>query len=437
MSLSGAGLQNLVRACLGPVALAIYAMTQFAGSNPSGHGNVLWAASFGLAVAAALILRRRISTTQVMALEVLTISLVYDWQYSLGGALRDLNLYLHAGSQFLAGGQVYTTVAIHRYPGSGGFLPFLYAPPTLPVFGALSALPYWLAAALWVGFSVAAIVFSLRAFGLSWRWAFVALLWGPIEQGLYVGNVVIPSLLLLAVAPRLGGMLGLGPMLKPQNGILWLWLVRQRAWRALAASVVVVMGVVAITLPLTGTSLWSEWISGLLAYQQSQQILTGLYGIGLGRWLPAWASGLIAVAVVAAALRARGRKGLARLGLASVVASPSLWSHGLVFAIPELLRLRGQWFWLAAGLCVGGWPGPQAAIGLAVAGWFVSRLVQRLDERLMPQATGAVAIHPLGRHAVQRPRRVFPKSSSAGQAAAEPQAAVPSEKGVEKDYPIA
>jgi Glycosyltransferase family 87 len=397
-------LRGSARASLGPLALAVYGATQFAGSYPAGRGNWLWAATLGLALTVAFIWRRRLTTHQIMALEVLTISLVYDYQYSIGGELRDLKLYLHAGSQFLAGGQVYTTVPIHHYPGSDGFLPFLYAPPTLPILGALSALPYWLAAGLWIGSSVAAIVLSLRLFGLSWRWAFLALLWGPIEQGLYVGNVVIPSLLLLAVALRRGGILGLGPMLKPQNGILWLWLVRQRAWRSLAASVLVVIGVIAITLPLTGTRLWGDWISALLAFQQSQQILTGLYGIGLGRWIPVWAYVLIGLAGVAAALLARGRKGLARLGLASVIASPSLWSHGLVFAIPEILRLRGQWFWLAAGLCIGGWPGPQAAIGFIAAGWFVSPLIHRLTERLMPQATIGPTTHPLDSRAAQRPR---------------------------------
>ena len=64
---------------------------------------------------------------------------------------------------------------------------------------------------------------------------------------------------------------------------------------------------------------------------------------------------------------ARGREGLARLGLASVVASPSLYIHGFVFAVPSFLRLRAEWLWLAAGMTsVYGWPGPQLALGIGV-----------------------------------------------------------------------
>lgn len=396
---------KVVRAAAGPVALAVFALTQFVGTSPYGWGGALWVALFGLGAGVALIVRRRLTTTQVMALEVLACSLVKDGGFSTWGVLRDLGLYLHAGTQFLAGAPVYTTVAMDHYP-YGGNLPFLYAPPTVPVFAALSALPFWLVGSVWLGASVAAILLSLRIFGLSWKWALLALLWPPIEEGLFVGNVAIPSLLLLALAPRLGGLLGLGTMLKPQNGIVWLWLLRERRWRSLAFSVALVAGVVAISLPITGVGLWSEWIRGLSAYERSQEIVPNFYGIGLGRWVPLWMLVPLALAVVGVALVPRGRKGLARLGVASVVASPSLWSHGFILAIPEFLRLRGQWFWMAAGLCAGGrWPGPQAAIGLAVAGWFVGPRIHRATHRFMPRASADIdtAIHPLGRRAREVP----------------------------------
>ena len=96
------------------------------------------------------------------------------------------------------------------------------------------------------------------------------------------------------------------------------------------------------TLPLVGIDLWRDWLNGLSAYQESQQYLNGLYGVGLGRYLPMWAFLAIAALTLVAALWVRGREGLARLGLASVVASPSLWSHGFVFGIPSFLRLRAE-----------------------------------------------------------------------------------------------
>jgi hypothetical protein len=364
---------------------------------PDGLGAFRWIALFGICAIGALLVFRRLSSTDIMALEVFTCGLVTDWQNSTAGALRDLLLYLHAGAQFLSGSPVYTTVPIDRYPQPGGYLPFLYAPPTLPIFGLLSVLPFWVVGPLWLAFSTCSILTALRLFGVPWRWAIVALLWPPIEQGLFVGNVVIPSLLLLAIAPRAGGLLGLGTLLKPQNGIIWLWLARQGTWRTGAYSLAVLACAAIVTLPLTGLSLWGEWLKGLLAYQQSQQLVPGLYGVGFGRWLPLVVFAPLAFAVVVAALIPRGREALARLGLASVMASPSLWSHGFVFAIPEFLRLRGQWFWLVIGFCaVGKWPGPQAAILMVAVGWFLGPFVRRFGERLMPASPPTSGTHPLG-----------------------------------------
>jgi hypothetical protein len=347
--------------------------------------------------ATALAVRRGLSPTEVMAIQVLAAVLFSDYQNSTGGALRDLHLYLNAGAQFIHNHAVYTTAVLHTYPRGGlEHLPFLYAPPTLPLLGLMSELPRGIADAVWVAGSLAAVLVSLRAFGLAWRWALLALLWTPIEQGLFTGNVAIPSLLVLGAAMRSGGVLFLGPLLKPQNGILSLWLIRERAWGSLAAGLVALAVLVAATLPLTGIDMWRDWFAGLAAYQQSQQNLHGLYGVGLGRYLPTAAFVAIAALVLLAALWHRGREGLARLGLASVVASPSLWSHGFVFAIPAFLRLRAEWLWLVAGLTtVGGWPGPQLALVIGVAAWFVKRLARPEDEppdgpRSRPP------LHPLG-----------------------------------------
>jgi hypothetical protein len=235
------------------------------------------------------------------------------------------------------------------------------------------------------------VVWSLRLLGLSWRWVAVGLLWPPIEQGLFTGNVAAPSLLLLALAPRLVGGLVLGGLLKPQNGVMALWLLRERAWRSLAVGLGALLAIVVVTLPFTGIGLWADWVTGLFAYQESQSNLSGLYGVGLGRYLPFSLFAAAAVIVTLLALVPRGRESLGRLGLASAVASPSLWSHGFVVAIPAFLRLRASLCWLALGLlCTGDFPGPQLALALPVAAWVAGGLglreIARPDE-----------LHPLGR----------------------------------------
>jgi hypothetical protein len=360
---------------------------------PNNHGDWLWAGLFALAAVAVLLYRRGLTAVQTMALQVMSIAIVSDWQNSSGGGLRDFNLYLNAGAEFLAGHSPYTTVALHHYPGGGlEHLPFLYAPPTLPIFGFLSALPHALASGLWVGGSIALVVLSLRAFGLSWRWTLLAFLWTPLEQGLFVGNVAVPSVALLALALRFGPTLIFGSLLKPQNGIVALWLLRERAWRSLSVGLFALAALFIFLLPLVGIDLWRQWIQGLLAYQQSEQFLPGLYGVGLGKFLPMWQVIAIAGAVTLGAFLGRGRDGLARFSLASVIASPSLWSHGFLFAIPAVLRLRGPWFWLVAGmLCAGQWPGPQLALGLAAVAWFVPWLRRTEEDVADPRSP-----HPLG-----------------------------------------
>jgi hypothetical protein len=375
---------------LGPLVLGAYFVWQFGGVWLVGRGDVVWVSFAAMLTAVLWIVRRGPPTAvELMALEVLAASLLNDLDYSRAGALRDLRLYLDAGGAFLAGHSPYTTHVLTAYPADLGDLPFLYAPPTLPFFGLLSALPFPLVASLWFAGSAAAVVLALRAFGLSWAWAVMSLAWFPIEQAIYTGNVAAPSLLILAFAPALPAILLLGTVLKPQNAILVLWLVRQRDWRSLAWGVVAVVALVAVTLPFTGIGLWQDWVRSLLAYQGSEQNFHSLYGVGLAKYLPLPVFIAIAAVATVLALAATGRIGLAHLGLASVIASPSLWSHGFMFAIPAFLSLRAPWLWLVAGLLsIGPFPGPQVALLIAALAWFLPSL-RRDESRAGPHPLGA------------------------------------------------
>jgi hypothetical protein len=391
--------RQFVMSWWGPAALAACALLWFHKTSGGGRDDFLWAGILVASGAAVLIVRRRLSWSEVMALEVLAATVVDDrltWVH--GGVLRDLHLYLNAGAQFMAHGTAYTTTALHGLPPGGvEYLPFLYAPPTLPIFGLLSELPRGVVDVLWVAASVGAVLISLRSFGLNWRWTVVALLWTPIAQGLFVGNVVIPSLILFGAAARAGGPLVLGPLLKPQNGVVSLWLLRERAWSSLRNGLLALVLVVGATLPFTGIDLWRQWFEGLAAYQQSQNYLPYLYGLGLGRYLPLVVFVAVAAVALAGALWASGREGLARLGLASVVASPSLYTHGFVFAIPAFLRLRSEWLWLAAGMaCVTPVPWPQLALAMGVASWFIPWMARRPETEQAIGDNRRRPLHPLG-----------------------------------------
>jgi hypothetical protein len=304
--------------------------------------------------------------------------------------LRDLALYLKAGDAWLAEAPVYARVPLVAKPDDLSNYPFLYPPLTLPLFGALSILPFPLASVLWLGGSVAAVLGGLRVVGLGWRWCLLFLAWPPVAQGLYVGNVAIPMFVLFAAAVARPALLAVPPIFKLYSGVASLWLLRREHWRELALGAVAVAAVALVTLPLTGVGLWAEWIEGLRVYQASQRLLPEyLYGFGLARYVPLLLVAALAVVVTLLALLARERREqLSRLGVATVVASPSLFSHGWLVAVPGLARLHTPWFWLAFGLTACS-PGPAwfLALLLVAASWYRPAMRKR---------PGDDPWHPLG-----------------------------------------
>ncbi len=309
-----------------------------------------WIALVALCGTAAVWLRsgagRRVRPLEAAALVAVPGMLLTDLSMTYQ-PLRDLGIYLKAGAHFLAATPVYLQAPIDVRPADLSNYPFLYPPLTLPFFAALSALPQMLAQAAWVGGSLALGLAALRSMGLRWRWVFLAILWPPLFQGLWVGNVAVPALALFALAPRYGGGLVVGGVFKSYTGIAALWLVRERRWLELLGGVAIVVVLGLATLPLTGPQPWLDWLDGLGFYQASQANLPILYGFGLTEYVPAWLFLALGAAAVLAAIAVRGRAGLARLGTATIVASPSLWGHGMLMAVPSLLYLRPAWLWLA------------------------------------------------------------------------------------------
>jgi len=376
---------------------------------PVGPGVAYWPAWIALVAAAALIaslaLRRLrpegpwLRPVEAVAILALTAMVLTDLTMTYQ-PLRDLGIYLKAGQHYLAGTPVYLQAPMTERPADLTNYPFLYPPLTLPIFAGLSLLPVSVAQALWVGCSLGLALLALRIIGLPLRWlAFVAL-WPPLFQGLWVGNAAVAALALFALGPWLGAGLVAGAIFKSYTGIAALWLVRERRWSQLASGVAAIAVLALLTLPLVGVSACQGWIEALRLYQVSQQNVPVLYGFGLLKFVPLWAFVALAVAALLAALRATGCEGLARLGTATIVASPSLWGHGLLVAVPSMLNLRAPWLWLAIGIT----SAPDGlqwwwAIGLIAASWFMPGLRRpaaaagdsaagEADESLHPLAAG-------------------------------------------------
>ena len=286
-------------------------------------------------------------------------------------ALRDLDLYLRAGAAWSAGVPVYLDHLATSVPVDRSMYPFLYPPLTLPLFGFLAALPRDVVHVGWMALSAGLALVALRSLGLSWPWALAALLWRPFAEGLWVGNVAVPVLAAFAVAPRAGSLLALPAVFKVYTAILALWLIRERRWRAVAAAMGLVAGLGLVTLPLVGLDSWRAWLAGLAWWDASAPGL-GTYaaGFALEHWLGRPIALGVALAAVLLALRAREREGLWRLGVATPVASPALFPHGLLTALPALLALRPTLLWLALAATAAA-PGPVfwVAPALAIAAW--------------------------------------------------------------------
>ncbi|MGH2464057.1 MAG: hypothetical protein ACRDGI_01205, partial [Candidatus Limnocylindrales bacterium] len=212
--------------------------------------------------------------------------------------------------------------------------------------------------------------------------------------GLYVGNVALPLFVLFAAGPLLGSSLIVGALLKPQSAIAGLWLVRERQWQAIGLALAVLAGLVLATLPMTGFEPWRAWLDGLGWFSRSQPLVPRtFYGLALAEYVPGALAIGAAVAALAAGLLVGGRPGLARLGVASVVASPSLYAHGFTIALPALLELRALAFWAAIAITsVAGGLSWFAALGLVGASWFLP-ILRRPDH---DRGGTEDELHPLG-----------------------------------------
>ncbi len=372
-----------------------------------------------LAASSLLVARLRPSAPRLRPVEALAILAVVAmvltdvtmaWQ-----PLRDLAIYFKAGEHFRDGSAVYMQVPLTVQPVDLSNYPFLYPPCTLPLFAALSLLPVLAAQGLWVGCSVGLGLAALHLFGLPRRWLAPALLWPPLFQGLWVGNVAVPALALYALGPWLGAGLVLGGVFKSYTALGALWLVRERRWRQIAAGVGAMVLLVAATLPLTGATLWSDWLNSLGIYQTSQRSLQSLYGFGLPRFVPFDVFVAAAVAAVVVALLARGRESLARLATATVIASPSRFGHGMLMAVPSLLSLRSPWLWLAVGFLstpdgLQWW----LAIVVVAASWATPAMRRASPIGAGSPGGGRVADEPL--HPLKAGQLTWPRFSVEGEA---------------------
>ncbi len=200
--------------------------------------------------------------------------------------------------------------------------------------------------------------------------------------------------LLFAATWRYGAAAPLAGVFKAQSGVVALWLVRERRWRSLAIGAGAVAVLVLATLPITGVAIYGAWLRGLDHFQASLARFPSMMGLALQRYLPIAAAAGVAVAAVCLGLLAGGRQGLARLGVAAVVASPTVYIHGLAFGLPAVLMLDGATAWgllAVSPWSLGGWWMLAVAMAMLLMG-----LTRRAAAGPAPASGGGAAEAPRG-----------------------------------------
>jgi hypothetical protein len=320
-----------------------------------------WTVATSLGIAGALALRLRTPDRDrrrmlalpevVLVIGIVASWIVYDlilWQHTI--VFYDLDVYLGSAARWLDGGHAYMTTTVTAWPASAKSDFFLYPPPLLPVFGLLSLLP---AGAVAVGFTAAKVACAYRAgrwLGLSRTCSVALLAFPPVMIGFASGNIASLTFLLFVAGAKSGGALIVDGLFKVQSGLPALWLIRQRRGRGILAGALAVLAIVLVTLPLVGFDSWREWWNGLGFRAASQADVPALFGYSYAQWLPWAVYAAVAAALFLLAVIFRGRRGLSALGLASIFASPALWPHGFIFALPAVLTLEnGAAVWLVLG----------------------------------------------------------------------------------------
>ena len=286
----------------------------------------------------------------------------------------DFLAYHQAIERVANGGPLYDM----SFTETGGFGLFYYPPtfaPLLLPFALLAAEP---ATWAWIGVSLVAFVAGVAILPVSRsvRW-WILLLAGlsfPFVYAVKLGQVGPVLFLAFAVGwrwlddpRRLGASAAVGAAIKLQPGLVLVWALLTRRFRAVLVGVVVLAALAAAATLLAGPTAWSDFfvlirtVTDPIATERNLTPGAVAYQLGAS---PATATGLQVVSTVAvivaflAAIRWTADEASYLVAvIASQLVSPILWDHyALLLLLPVAYLLSaGRWWALAIPL-VTAWP---------------------------------------------------------------------------------
>jgi hypothetical protein len=274
----------------------------------------------------------------------------YAWDFhAFWGAARNV---LHGRSPYASFGADSSGTAYPLY---------LYPPLLAEAIAPLGALPFIVAAGLFVAASVAAIVSALWLLRVrDWRCYGAAFLWLPVLHGLRLGTITPFLVLGLAACWRLRERSGMTPLLSSvvtAKLFLWPLLVSGLCTRRIASAARVLawtLGCVLAGWAIIGFAGFTSYPS-LLSATQDEWIANG-YGAGavlMHLGVPHAAAGAVLFSCAAAllALSARASDDRLRFGGAIVIAcafSPAAWLHyvALLLVVVAIFQPSLGWAWV-------------------------------------------------------------------------------------------
>jgi len=301
----------------------------------------------------------------------------------------DLLIPLRAVERWLAGGLAYVP---DGFTDPQALPPFLYPPFVLPLLAPLTILPEEALRWAWVA-GMAAIGFgSYRWLGLGILPAILALLWIPMAEGIWTGNIAVVLFAAFVTTfwqrsrggrpatprdlkeaaqagPRVGFLAAALASVKPSQVHAWLVIVRYQP-RSAVIGLWPWLAVVLVTLPIVGLGAYVNWVEQVrLAADPSWPMM----GVSLLAYLPAAIFGLLSVGSLVVAWRLRGRDLGAWLGILMFLVTPNMHSFNALFLLPGLLLIRREFALMAAMLmstytAQGWWLGAAIIVGSMVAG---------------------------------------------------------------------
>lgn len=284
-------------------------------------------------------------------------------------------LAYHAAAVRLLGGQPLYDMS---YTTTGGFGLFYYPPTFAPFLLPFGLVPATTATWAWIGGSLLAFVVGVGLLPVSHavRWWTILLAgWSfPFVYAVKLGQV--GPLLFLGFAigwrcmddpVRLGVGSALGTAVKLQPGLVLVWALLTRRFRAVMVGVVALAALSIVATALAGPGSWTDFLTLLRAVSDpittDHNFTPGAVAYQLG--VPAGVASMVQLAstagvaaiVVAAIRTASAEASYLVVVIASQLVSPILWDHyAMLLLLPVAYLLSAGRWWAIAIPLITAWP---------------------------------------------------------------------------------